>query len=167
MIGLGVDYGIHLTMRYREGVVENGDINKANKTAIISVGSALLFATITTMIGFFSNLSSEIVPIKEFGIQTGLGILSAFIIFVTFLPACRILIDRYYESKGKNVLSQTNIDIIKAKKMGSKSDAISDKFMSIGSILALKYPERTLAFFMVLTLIAGYGGSQISSEFNA
>ena len=75
-------------MRYREGVVENGDIDKANKTAIISVGSALLFATITTMIGFFSNLSSEIVPIKEFGIQTGLGILSAFIIFVTFLPAC-------------------------------------------------------------------------------
>ena len=167
LIGLGVDYGIHLTMRYREGVVENGDIDKANKTAIISVGSALLFATITTMIGFFSNLSSEIVPIKEFGIQTGLGILSAFIIFVTFLPACRIVIDRYYESKGKSVLSQTNIDIIKAKKIGSESDAISDKFMSIGSTLALKYPEKTLAFFVVLTLIAGYGGSQISSEFNA
>ena len=53
---------------------------KQTKTAIISVGSALLFATITTMIGFFSNLSSEITPIKEFGIQTGLGILSAFII---------------------------------------------------------------------------------------
>ena len=27
--------------------------------------------------------------------------------------------------------------------------------------------QRTLAFFVVLTLIAGYGGSQISSEFNA
>ena len=167
LIGLGVDYGIHLTMRYREGVVEDGDIDKANQISVISVGSALLFATITTMIGFFSNLSSEITPIKEFGIQTGLGILSAFIIFVTFLPACRIVIDRYYISKGQEVLSQTNIDIIKAKKMGSESNALSDKFMSIGSILALKYPEKTLAFFIVLTLIAGYGGSQISSEFNA
>ena len=167
LIGLGVDYGIHLTMRYREGVVEDGDIDKANQISVVSVGSALLFATITTMIGFFSNLSSEITPIKEFGIQTGLGILSAFIIFVTFLPACRIVIDRYYKSKGQEVLSQTNIDIIKAKKMGSESNALSDKFMSIGSILALKYPEKTLAFFIVLTLIAGYGGSQISSEFNA
>ena len=87
LIGLGVDYGIHLTMRFREEVVENGDIDKANKTSIISVGSALLFATITTMIGFFSNVTSEITPIKEFGIQTGLGILSAFIIFVTFLTS--------------------------------------------------------------------------------
>ena len=167
LIGLGVDYGIHLTMRYREGVVEDGDIDKANQISVVSVGSALLFATITTMIGFFSNLSSEITPIKEFGIQTGLGILSAFIIFVTFLPACSIVIDKYYKSKGQEVLSQTNIDIIKAKKMGSESNALSDKFMSIGSILALKYPEKTLAFFIVLTLIAGYGGSQISSEFNA
>lgn len=167
LIGLGVDYGIHLTMRYREGVVEDGDIDKANQISIVSVGSALLFATVTTMIGFFSNLSSEITPIKEFGIQTGLGILSAFIIFVTFLPACRIVIDRNYKSNGKEVLSQTNIDIIKAKKIGSESNAISDKFMSIGSILALKYPEKTVAFFVVLTLVAGYGGSQISSEFNA
>ena len=71
LIGLGVDYGIHLTMRYREGVVEDGDIDKANQISVVSVGSALLFATITTMIGFFSNLSSEITPIKEFGIQTG------------------------------------------------------------------------------------------------
>ena len=167
LIGLGVDYGIHLTMRFREEVVEHGDIDKANKTAIISVGSALLFATITTMIGFFSNLSSEITPIKEFGIQTGLGILSAFIIFVTFLPACRLLVARWYQSRGQEVLSQTNIDIIKAKKIGSESDALSDKFMSIGSILALKYPEKSLAFFIALTLVAGYGGSQISSEFNA
>ena len=185
LIGLGVDYGIHLTMRYREGVVEDGDIDKANRISVISVGSALLFATITTMIGFFSNLSSEITPIKEFGIQTGLGILSAFVIFVTFLPACRIVIDRNWPSiwnnfpypikniskllfgTNENVLSDTNIKIIKAKKIGSESNALSDKFMSIGSILALKYPEKTLAFFIVLTLVAGYGGSQISSEFNA
>ena len=31
LIGLGVDYGIHLTMRYREGVVENGDIDNISK----------------------------------------------------------------------------------------------------------------------------------------
>ena len=167
LIGLGVDYGIHLTMRFREEVVEHGDIDKANKTSIISVGSALLFATITTMIGFFSNVTSEITPIKEFGIQTGLGILSAFIIFVTFLPACRLMIARYYENKGLDVLSETNVNVIKAKKIGNESNALSDKFMSIGSILALKYPEKTLAFFLALTLIAGYGGSQISSEFNA
>ena len=167
LIGLGVDYGIHLTMRFREEVVEHGNLDKANRTAIISVGSALLFATITTMIGFFSNISSEITPIKEFGIQTGLGILSAFIIFVTFLPACRLLIARYYENSGKEILSQTNIDIIKAKKIGSESNALSDQFMSIGSILALKYPKETLTFFVALTLVAGYGGSQISSEFNA
>ena len=77
------------------------------------------------------------------------------------------MIARYYENKGLDVLSETNVNVIKAKKIGNESNALSDKFMSIGSILALKYPEKTLAFFLALTLIAGYGGSQISSEFNA
>lgn len=167
LIGLGVDYGIHLTMRYREEVIEDWNLERANQTSIISVGSALLIATITTMIGFFSNISSDITPIREFGIQTGLGILSAFIIFVTFLPACRLLIDQYKVRKGIKVLSQSNIDVMKAKKIGKESNALSDRFMNIGAILALKYPEKTLAFFMVVTLLAGYGAAGISSEFNA
>ena len=116
LVGLGVDYGIHLVMRYREELVEDWDIDKASSSSVVFVGSALLLATTTTMVGFLSNVASDITPIREFGIQVAIGVLSAFLIFVTFIPACRILIDRRYEAKGQKLLSDTNEKIIRGRK---------------------------------------------------
>ena len=120
LVGLGVDYGIHLVMRYREELVEDWDIDKASSSSIVFVGSALLLATTTTMVGFLSNVASDITPIREFGIQVAIGVLSAFLIFVTFIPACRILIDRRYEAKGQKLLSDTNEKIIRGRKLAGE-----------------------------------------------
>ena len=166
LVGLGVDYGIHLVMRYREELVEEWNINKAGKSSILFVGSALLLATTTTMVGFLSNITSDITPIREFGIQVAIGVLSAFIIFVTFIPACRILIDKYYEEKGSKLLSDTNEKIIKARKIGGEQSGIVDKFMSLGAKVALENPVRVLAIVAAITLISGYGATSISTEFD-
>jgi len=166
LVGLGVDYGIHLVMRYREELVEEWNINKAGKSSILFVGSALLLATTTTMVGFLSNITSDITPIREFGIQVAIGVLSAFIIFVTFIPACRILIDKYYEEKGSKLLSDTNEKIVKARKIGGEQSGIVDKFMSLGAKVALENPVRVLAVVAAITLISGYGATSISTEFD-
>jgi len=121
LVGLGVDYGIHLVMRYREELVEDWNIDKASSSSIVFVGSALLLATTTTMVGFLSNVASDITPIREFGIQVAIGVLSAFLIFVTFIPACRILIDRRYEAKGQTLLSDTNEKIIRGRKAATNA----------------------------------------------
>ncbi len=166
LVGLGVDYGIHLVMRYREELVEEWNINKAGKSSILFVGSALLLATTTTMVGFLSNITSDITPIREFGIQVAIGVLSAFLIFVTFIPACRILIDKYYEEKGSKLLSDTNEKIVKARKIGGEQSGIVDKFMSLGAKVALENPVRVLAIVAAITLISGYGATSISTEFD-
>ena len=166
LVGLGVDYGIHLVMRYREELVEEWNINKAGKSSILFVGSALLLATTTTMVGFLSNITSDITPIREFGIQVAIGVLSAFLIFVTFIPACRILIDKYYEEKGSKLLSDTNEKIVKARKIGGEQSGIIDNFMSLGAKVALENPTRVLAIVAVITLISGYGATSISTEFD-
>ncbi len=166
LVGLGVDYGIHLVMRYREELVEEWNINKAGKSSILFVGSALLLATTTTMVGFLSNITSDITPIREFGIQVAIGVLSAFLIFVTFIPACRILIDKYYEEKGSKLLSDTNEKIVKARKIGGEQSGIIDNFMSFGAKVALENPTRVLAIVAVITLISGYGATSISTEFD-
>jgi len=166
LVGLGVDYGIHLIMRYREELVEEWNIEKAGKSSIVFVGSALLLATTTTMVGFLSNVTSDITPIKEFGIQVAIGVLSAFIIFVTFIPACRILIDKYYEKKNQSLLSKTNEKIVKARKIGGEQNGILDDFMGLGSRVALENPSKVLAVVAVITLVTGYGAMGISTEFN-
>ena len=166
LVGLGVDYGIHLVMRYREELVEDWDINKASSSSIVFVGSALLLATTTTMVGFLSNVTSDITPIREFGIQVAIGVLSAFLIFVTFIPACRILIDRRYESKGQKLLSDTNEKITKGRKEEGEQTGFLDPFMTMGATVALEHPHRVLAVVVAITLITGYGAMGISTEFD-
>ena len=166
LVGLGVDYGIHLVMRYREELVEDWNIDKASSSSIVFVGSALLLATTTTMVGFLSNVTSDITPIKEFGIQVAIGVLSAFLIFVTFIPACRILIDRRYESKGQKLLSDTNEKITRGRKEEGEQTGFLDPFMTMGATVALENPQRVLAVVVVITLITGYGAMGISTEFD-
>ena len=166
LVGLGVDYGIHLVMRYREELVEDWNIDKASSSSIVFVGSALLLATTTTMVGFLSNVASDITPIREFGIQVAIGVLSAFLIFVTFIPACRILIDRRYEAKGQKLLSDTNEKIIRGRKEEGEQAGILDNFMELGAKVAIENPQRVLAVVAAITLITGYAAMGISTEFN-
>jgi len=167
LVGLGVDYGIHLIMRYREDLIEDWDIKKASSSSIMYVGSALLLATTTTMVGFLSNVTSDITPIREFGIQVALGVLSAFVIFVTFIPACRVLVDTWYQNKGTKPLSEKNIELVKEKK-GDNIDTNSslNYFMDIGAKVSLKSPEKVLAVVTVITLLAGVTATGISTEFD-
>ncbi|SVC51913.1 uncharacterized protein METZ01_LOCUS304767, partial [marine metagenome] len=166
LVGLGVDYGIHLVMRYREELVEDWNIDKASSSSVVFVGSALLLATTTTMVGFLSNVASDLTPIREFGIQVAIGVLSAFLIFVTFIPACRILIDRRYEAKGQKLLSDTNEKIVRGRKEEGEQAGILDNFMALGAKVAIENPHRVLAVVAAITLITGYGAMGISTEFN-
>ena len=166
LVGLGVDYGIHLVMRYREELVEDWNIDKASSSSIMFVGSALLLATTTTMVGFLSNVASDLTPIREFGIQVAIGVLSAFLIFVTFIPACRILIDRRYEAQGQKLLSDTNEKIIRGRKEEGEQAGILDNFMALGAKVAIENPQRVLAVVAVITLITGYAALGISTEFD-
>ncbi|HJM81460.1 MAG TPA: MMPL family transporter, partial [Candidatus Poseidoniia archaeon] len=102
----------------------------------------------------------------EFGIQVAIGVLSAFLIFVTFIPACRILIDRRYEAEGQKLLSDTNEKIVRGRKEEGEQAGILDNFMALGAKVAIENPHRVLAVVAAITLITGYGAMGISTEFN-
>jgi len=94
VIGLGIDYGIHLTLRYREELRKGGTVAGSIISSEASVGFAILLATVTTLVGFLSNLSASSPGIRVFGILNAAGILAAFIIMMTFVPAARTIRDR-------------------------------------------------------------------------
>jgi predicted RND superfamily exporter protein len=106
VIGLGVDYGIHMTLRYREELRKGKKVTEAITRAEASVGFAILLATVTTLVGFLSNLASGSEGIRVFGILNATGIASAFIIMITFVPALRVLRDRRREKKGKTLVRE-------------------------------------------------------------
>jgi hypothetical protein len=100
LIGLGVDYSIHITSRYREDASEGDAVADAVTVAIRTVGVALVLATITTSIGFLTNLTNDIPALREFGVLAAIGITASFFIMLTFVPAVRLLLDTRGERRG-------------------------------------------------------------------
>jgi len=75
LIGLSIDYAIHIFMRHREER-QNGNgegVRGSMRVALSGVGVALVWVTATTVIGFLSNLTSPVPPIQEFGVVSSWG----------------------------------------------------------------------------------------------
>jgi predicted RND superfamily exporter protein len=100
LVGLGIDYSVHLTARYREERARGADAATSANTAVITVGVALTLATLTTAIGFLANWLSPLPPIADFGLFAGAGIVSAAVVLGLLVPSARVLLDRRAEARG-------------------------------------------------------------------
>ncbi|MCK4995753.1 MAG: MMPL family transporter [Thermoplasmatales archaeon] len=92
LIGLGVDYSIHLMNRYLE---ENDIEDKVERVEKILrfTGKAVLLSTITTMIGFSSLMISSMMPMITFGFGCAIGILFCFISAMIIVPCLVIILN--------------------------------------------------------------------------
>ncbi len=156
IIGLGVDYGIHLTSRYRDELGTGASVTIGATRAIGTVGVALVLATVTTAIGFLANLLSPIPALADFGILASLGILSSFILMLTFVPALRVLLDRRAERGGR----------LPTDGMAATSSRALPRLIGRTSFLADRMPIPTLAVMLVLGGFGWYGFANISTEFS-
>ncbi len=156
IIGLGVDYGIHLTSRYREEVGGGSDVDGAIGRAIGTVGVALALATVTTAIGFLTNVFNPVPALKDFGILSAVGIASSFTLMLTFVPAARRLLDRRAEAGGR----------LPTDGMGAASDRILPRLIEKVSILAERAAVATLVVALFLGGLGIYGLSQLETRFS-
>jgi uncharacterized protein len=101
LIGLGVDYSIHMGSRYREEMFSGRSVDDATNRAIRTVGVALILATITTAVGFLTNLRNDLPALREFGELAAVGIVASFLLMLTFVPATRELLDRFGEKRDR------------------------------------------------------------------
>jgi len=86
-IGLGVDFAIHLCLRYRELIAEKQNNLNAIQGSIQSVGKSLILCAITTSIGFFAFIPTDYAGVSELGIISGAGMFIGLIVSLTLLPA--------------------------------------------------------------------------------
>ncbi|MCP5069931.1 MAG: MMPL family transporter [bacterium] len=87
-IGLGVDFGIHLTLRYRELREEEEDHEHALSEAALGVGSSIVLCAITTSVGFYSFVPTDFLGVAELGVISGTGMLLSLAGTLAVLPAC-------------------------------------------------------------------------------
>jgi len=156
--GLVIDYGIHMVMRYREEKDVGNDNTHSTKIAICTVGGALLLTSVTTAVGFLSNVFSNLQAMVQFGVLAAVGITSSFILMIAFLPSVVQLIDDW----------RTDRD---SKKNSSRGIARKDKGL-ISSVLSTstdasdRHPWIVLFVVMLITLSGVYGLINIDTTFD-
>ena len=98
-VGLGVDFGIQFSVRYRSERFKNDNLHEALAEAARRSAVPLSLAAMATAAGFLCFLPTDYKGIAELGKIAGAGMVIAFISSITALPALLALINPPGESE--------------------------------------------------------------------
>ncbi|ELY93399.1 hypothetical protein C483_05518 [Natrialba hulunbeirensis JCM 10989] len=168
LIGLSIDYAIHVFMRHREqreavrsegtgqDAGEADTVRGSMSIALAGVGVALVWVTATTAIGFLANLVSPIGPIQEFGVVSSVGIVAALIVFGGLIPAAKVELDSVLESRGYD----------RHRRAFGTGGGRFSSVLTLGSTAARRIPLVVLVAVLLLTAGGVYGASQVDTSFD-
>jgi uncharacterized protein len=86
-IGLGVDFAIQFSIRYRAERYEFPELLDALRSSALKAGTPLTLAAVATAIGFSSFLPTDYRGLSDLGQIAGIGMIIAFFTSITLLPA--------------------------------------------------------------------------------
>src|SRR5262249_9209529 len=86
-VGLGVDFGIQFSVRYRADRFESHELESALLETAKGLAAPLMLAAASIAAGFYSFLPTSYVGLSELGLIAGTGMIVAFATTVTLLPA--------------------------------------------------------------------------------
>jgi hopanoid biosynthesis associated RND transporter like protein HpnN len=109
-VGLGVDFGIQFAVRYRSERHRNDDLKQALAYTGRGLGVPLALAAAATAAGFFSFLPTTYTGVAELGKVAGIGMIVAFLLSVTMLPAMIMLLNPPGETEDVGFQSLGRLD---------------------------------------------------------
>ncbi len=86
-IGLGIDFSIHMCLRYSELIAHGRAPAEALVGASNEVGRALFLCAATTAAGFYVFIPTDYAGVSELGLISGTGMFISLVANVTILPA--------------------------------------------------------------------------------
>ena len=90
-IGIGIDYSIHITQRFREEISKNSNVNHVLKTTINGTGIALLGSAASSVVGFLIMGFAPMPLFASFGILTAIMILMSLLAALLVLPTLLLI----------------------------------------------------------------------------
>jgi hypothetical protein len=109
-VGIGVDFGIQYTVRYRAERHALGDLEPALIQAGKSMGPSLALAAMATAACFYSFVPTDYSGLAELGLIAGSGMIIAFLLSGTMLPALLKLMKPGGEEKEVGIARFASVD---------------------------------------------------------
>lgn len=169
LIGLSIDYSLHVVMRYREAraettgktAVETSSGRQSPRTGmalgLAGVVLALAAATFSTGIGFLSNILSPMPAIQDFAVLSAGGILATFVVFGALVPALKSEVDDLLETRFGHDRAKTPF--------GTGTGPVNRVLSSVVALVR-KAPFGVVAVAFLLATAGAYGAMGLDTEFN-
>jgi predicted RND superfamily exporter protein len=93
-IGIGIDYAIHMTQRFREELSRSRNKEEALRKAAAGTGIALIASAVSSIIGFGIMGFAPMPMFSSYGILTATMILMAAVASLLVLPSLLLLVTR-------------------------------------------------------------------------
>ncbi len=154
IIGMGIDYGVHLTNRYYEERRKGMSIEDSAEEAIAETGKALLGAALTTIAGFAALSFSVLPALQRLGLVLVMGLTLAALNAVIVTPAVIML----EEDLMRLLRGHYEVPEIRAH-----SGVLAAIFSTLGRSIK-RHPRTYLLLVVLLTLIFTYGVTQVTTE---
>jgi len=150
LIGLGIDFSIHIIAIFSESRSVGKPIDTAIEETFLKSGKGILTGGLTTCAAFFALIISSSRGMREVGLVSSTGLLAILIVTFLFLPSLLVLRERRLEKKiaGGKIKTKPVYKDISFKSFGAKSKWLSQRYITtiIGAVVVT-----------ILLLISAFG----------
>lgn len=142
LIAIGSAYGIHIINHYYDHMHSFDDSTRKDLVVkvVSEVGKPVFLAGFTTLIGFGSLVSSTVIPMRDFGVFTAVGVFSSIIVALLFIPAVLMVRHSLLSGKGRPPVLSRGVE----------------RGMGILTRLSTVHAKGVLLCFIVVLATAGY-----------
>ncbi len=94
LLGLGIDFSIHLIARFGEEMNNGREVREALEITLSDTGTGVITGGLTTSIAFFTLMIAQMKGIFEFGVASGSGVILTLLTIFLTLPSLLVLHER-------------------------------------------------------------------------
>lgn len=87
VLGLGIDFGVHLYNRFLEDRLEGNRSHVSVRSALVEVGPGIFTGAVTTALAFFALLLTDFPGFRELGVIGGTGVLCCLLAMYFVMPS--------------------------------------------------------------------------------
>ncbi len=149
VLGLSIDYGIHLLFRFSEERSRGLSVSKAIEITILKKGKGIFIAALTTATVFTTLILSRSRGLVEMGIITSLGIMVSFFVYLFLLPSMIVAYQRWRRRRR-------TVELFDYR--GTLRGLVSK---------AIDYGKPLLVLALILSCLALVGASRLDFQFSS
>lgn len=153
LIGLAIDFGVHLITRYEEELRRGRSQQVALEKSMVNTGMGIFTGAFTTAGAFFAMAAADFKGIKEMGIICGGGMLVCLVPMMTLLPAWLL--------RGR----QNVLDVQLGDKLGRETAFETDRRARIENFW-LRRPWGVIIVVVALSAVSLLGARKVFFDYN-